>query len=1059
MNAKSFGLGLAATLLVAVCTTEAQAQSADLRVAKTLTSPEIPPATGANPGENVVYSIVVTNDGPNSATSVIVQDPTPSGLTFVSNTGSCTTAFPCSLGTINAGTSRTITSTYLVPAGYKPPNAIVNEVFVSSATTDPDDSDDYAYTISPVNGINCGNFAVTGGTAHTCAIVAGNGKPAPNTLEDDVVECWGDNFSAQSAPVPSGAFAQISAGAFHTCGLRSNGSVTCWGSNSSGQVANTPVTSDFVQIDAGFEHTCGLRTDNTVVCWGDNTFGQRNAPAGLFTQVAAGNVHSCGLHTNGTIECWGLDGDDLDFPGDPIVTGGPTDDDFVQVVAGGEHVCGRHEDGTVECWGTDFSGETVDPAGSFTDVRAGDEHNCGLRSNSTAECWGDDSTDQLAAPGDAFTSIDTGAYHTCGLLSDGTILCWGDNSALQSTPPGRSDLCPTCGDNVLEGRETCEACIAEFCGGTPSQFASCCSPVTCTAYRLSENHVCREASGACDAPEVCDGINFSTCPPPGPLRPSGYVCRTSLGSCDPAETCTGTSNVCPPNQPFLPSTAPCRIVAGSCDIQENCTGSTAECPADVVKVAGTSCRGAAGVCDIAETCTGTAAACPADLFKTSAVVCRSAVGVCDSAEVCSGAATCPDDTYFGATVTCRPSSTICDAQELCSGTAPDCPADLLASSITPCRAAVGGCDAVERCTGTSTACPADANSPSGTTCRAAIGVCDVAETCAGTGKTCPADAVAASTITCRTAVDACDVAERCTGSTNTCPGNSFAVSGTACNDGAFCNGADTCNGSGACSLHAGDPCPGPDNDANCAESCNEASDNCSTTDPNNSPCSDGNACSNGETCTNGVCGGGIVTECDDGDLCTFDTCDEVDGCVHLPGFEEGTCFEAGKGKLFIKDSDIPGGSSVKWQWKSGKVEITPELLGDPLTDTDYALCIYDRYAGGATLVGRYRIPRTSAGWVDKETRVVFSNKVLLPDGIYKLGAKAAPAGKSSASLKAGGYSIDVPPQAGSNFYFFHQPSLVAQLRNSAGACWTTEFTEADFRRNANGIVKAGFKED
>ena len=38
--------------------------------------------------------------GPSDAASVSVADPTPTGLTFVSNAGDCTTAFPCSLGTI-----------------------------------------------------------------------------------------------------------------------------------------------------------------------------------------------------------------------------------------------------------------------------------------------------------------------------------------------------------------------------------------------------------------------------------------------------------------------------------------------------------------------------------------------------------------------------------------------------------------------------------------------------------------------------------------------------------------------------------------------------------------------------------------------------------------------------------------------------------------------------------------------------------------------------------------------------------------------------------------------
>ena len=51
-------------------------------------------------GTNIVYTITVTNAGPSDATGVTLADPTPPGLTFVSNAGDCTTAFPCNLGTL-----------------------------------------------------------------------------------------------------------------------------------------------------------------------------------------------------------------------------------------------------------------------------------------------------------------------------------------------------------------------------------------------------------------------------------------------------------------------------------------------------------------------------------------------------------------------------------------------------------------------------------------------------------------------------------------------------------------------------------------------------------------------------------------------------------------------------------------------------------------------------------------------------------------------------------------------------------------------------------------------
>ena len=66
-----------------------------------------------------------------------MSDPTPTGLAFVSNTGACTTAWPCTLGAIPNGESRTITATFRVPEGYAGSNPLTNTATVSSTTNDP----------------------------------------------------------------------------------------------------------------------------------------------------------------------------------------------------------------------------------------------------------------------------------------------------------------------------------------------------------------------------------------------------------------------------------------------------------------------------------------------------------------------------------------------------------------------------------------------------------------------------------------------------------------------------------------------------------------------------------------------------------------------------------------------------------------------------------------------------------------------------------------------------------------------------------------------------------
>lgn len=102
--------------------------SADLQVTKTL-------ATALAAGQNVTYTVTVTNAGPSDAAGVSVSDPTPPGLTFVSNTGGCSTAYPCAIGTMLPGQTVTINSTYSVP-----PTAtgnVTNSATASSTTPDP----------------------------------------------------------------------------------------------------------------------------------------------------------------------------------------------------------------------------------------------------------------------------------------------------------------------------------------------------------------------------------------------------------------------------------------------------------------------------------------------------------------------------------------------------------------------------------------------------------------------------------------------------------------------------------------------------------------------------------------------------------------------------------------------------------------------------------------------------------------------------------------------------------------------------------------------------------
>ena len=126
--------------------------------------------------------------------------------------------------------------------------------------------------------------------------VAAGGRHSCGVKSDGSVACWGANnggdaqgLPGQSTP-PVGTFTQIVAGNTHSCGLKSDGEVTCWGSNGVGE-ATPPLASDlqtgpgkipaprvFTQISAGGYHNCGVRSDGSVACWGFNGYGQSTPP-------------------------------------------------------------------------------------------------------------------------------------------------------------------------------------------------------------------------------------------------------------------------------------------------------------------------------------------------------------------------------------------------------------------------------------------------------------------------------------------------------------------------------------------------------------------------------------------------------------------------------------------------------------------------------------------------------------------------------------------------------------------------------------------------------------
>ncbi len=93
-----------------------------------------------------------------------------------------------------------------------------------------------------------------------------------------------------------------------------------------------------------------------------------------------------------------------------------------------------------------------------------------------------------------------------------------------------------------------------------------------------------------------------------------------------------------------------------------------------------------------------------------------------------------------------------------------------------------------------------------------------------------------------------------------------------CDDGLYCNGSEVCDGDDTCQpgtapCSAGEVC---DEDADDCVQCLTAAD-----------CDDGSVCNGSETCDEaGNCVAGTGLSCNDGNLCTDDSCDPTAGCTY-----------------------------------------------------------------------------------------------------------------------------------------------------------------------------------
>jgi hypothetical protein len=456
------------------------------------------------------------------------------------------------------------------------------------------------------------------------------------------------------------------------------------------------------------------------------------------------------------------------------------------------------------------------------------------------------------------------------------------------------------------------ACTAD---DNPCTSDVCDAAGECVHPAANAGVQCRAATGVCELPAACDGVN--TACPANRFQPSTVVCRASAGACDAAETCNGSSAACPPDDK-LPATTMCRASAGACGGPASCDGVSNDCPANGLAPAGTVCRAAAGPCESAAACDGVSGDCPANAAAPAGTVCRAAAGPCESAAACDGVSgDCPANAGAPAGTVCRASAGACDGEEKCDGRSAACPADAKLPAATVCRAAGGACESPASCDGVSNGCPANGVAPAGTVCRGSAGACDVEERCTGASAACPADGKLPSGTMCRLAQGDCDLPASCDGSRDECPANGFQANTVVCREAVgSCDVPETCTGSDAfCpadrKVRAGTVCRAAAGECDAAEACDGVDSAC----PADAFQQDGAFCQN-------VCSPTLF-------VCRAKACvPSITQCP--PGFNDGgdgTCLPSGPAVCALDDFN---GSELDAHWNTSAVGRAPSYT---LTDS------------------------------------------------------------------------------------------------------------------------------
>lgn len=351
--------------------------------------------------------------------------------------------------------------------------------------------------------------SIDAGANHTLAI-----------RNDGTLWSWGNNDWGKlgqtqttiSNPIPNvvgneNNWQTISAGDWHSAGIKTDGKLWTWGNNFYGQCGNgtSGVSADgslqqignenWFMVSCGLYYTLLIKSDGTLWSMGDNTYGQHGlgnsfsiTPAQIGTdniwkQVSANYNYSIGLKTNGTLWAWGtgyLGNGIISTSNIPVQIG--IDSDWDKIATSGTFAIKTN--GTLWGWGYNQFGQLGDgttinkpnPVQIGTDtnwIKISNHYNHTLanRTDNSIWAWGDNDYGQL---GDAtlidkiiplqigaetnWSTISNGEFFSIAIKSDGTLFTWGVNydgrlgigSTTNANIPTQVSCFPLNTDNFLD---------------------------------------------------------------------------------------------------------------------------------------------------------------------------------------------------------------------------------------------------------------------------------------------------------------------------------------------------------------------------------------------------------------------------------------------------------------------------------------------------------------------------------------------------------------------------------------------------------------------------------